>query len=98
MRGRVEKSDGLDVFDKLHIILKKQTVTVFSVYSYEFYYYEFDEYTKLDTLQNWIDRDTKIKIPSQILVVDKRSWNPVRMGIMNKGKDVMPKVEKYPRF
>lgn len=95
IRGRVEKSDGLDVFDKLHTVLKKQIITVFSVYSYEFYYYEFDEYTKLETLQNWIGRDTKIHIQSQILVVDKTTWNPVRMGTTNTRKGVILKAKVY---
>lgn len=95
IRGRVDKSEGLDVFDKLHLALRKQIVTVFSVYSYEFYYYEFDEYTKLETFQNWIARDTKIEIPSQILLADKTIWDPVRMGTMNKRKGVMPKIKAY---
>lgn len=61
-----EYSDGW-IFKQLQHVLNKKIITVFSVYTYEFYYYEVNDYTLLSTIKNWIARD--IKIPREDLVV-----------------------------
>lgn len=57
-RGRT--ITGQSIFAELQNVLNKKTVTVFSLYTYEFYYYEVNDYTLLSTLKDWIIRDTKI--------------------------------------
>ncbi|KAL3270253.1 hypothetical protein HHI36_009309 [Cryptolaemus montrouzieri] len=58
----------LNIFNQLNLILRKRILTVFSVYRYEFYSYEFDECTRLSTVRQWIARDTKIAENDQLLL------------------------------
>lgn len=61
------------IFEELRNILDKKIVTVFSVYTYDFYYYEVNEYTLVSTLKDWIIRDTKIPKYDLILLTKNES-------------------------
>lgn len=53
-------------------LLRKKIVTLFSVYTFEFYYYEINEYTVISTLKDWICRDTKVHARELMLLFPGR--------------------------
>lgn len=61
-------SNGNNLFEELDCILKKKILTVFVVYTYEFYSYEFDECTRLSTVRQWLARDTQVPEEEQLLL------------------------------
>ncbi|KAF2900654.1 hypothetical protein ILUMI_05533 [Ignelater luminosus] len=69
-RGFIDNRN-INVFEKLQEIISKKFITVFSVYTYEFYSYEVDEGTLYSTLQDWISRDVKIYKMDQFLIPSK---------------------------
>lgn len=67
-RGVLIDNKNINVFEKLQQIISKNVITVFSVFTYEFYSYEVDEGTLYSTLQDWISRDVKIYKADQFLI------------------------------
>lgn len=62
---------------ELKLLLKRKVLTVFSMYTLQFYYYEIDECILISTLKTWIKRDTKIETADQLILVnDKISHLP----------------------
>lgn len=63
------------ILSDLKNILSKQILIVFSVYTFEFYHYEYNDCTLISTLQDWISRDTKIMKFDQILLTETNVSN-----------------------
>lgn len=63
----------IGLFDELKGVLNKKIVTVFSVFTLEFYSYEINDCTLVSTLKEWISRDTKVQRQDQILLTGKTS-------------------------
>ncbi|GLV48609.1 I-kappaB kinase beta [Carabus blaptoides fortunei] len=64
-------TNELAIFTSLKTLLDKKIITAFCAYTREYCSYEIDDFTRVDTLQGWIQRDTKInKADQQLLSVD----------------------------
>lgn len=61
-----------NIFNELKDILNKKILTVFSVYTFEFYHYEYNDSTLMSTLQSWISRDTKVQKNDQFILNAKK--------------------------
>ncbi|XP_021936902.1 inhibitor of nuclear factor kappa-B kinase subunit alpha-like isoform X2 [Zootermopsis nevadensis] len=71
-RGRIlnrNKELQIVVFDLIEDILSKKIINVFSVPSYQNLSYEIDDSTAVSTLQTWIERDTRIPVQEQELLL-----------------------------
>lgn len=81
---------------ELKLLLKRKILTVFSMYTLEFYYYEINECILISTLKTWIYRDTKIETADQLLLVGKISGLPSDDDLLI---NVLPEVSnKYSIF
>lgn len=80
------RESSLVIFSLLESILSKKIIKLFSVSTYEYLSYEIDDSTMVGTVQGWVERDTGVAVPDQLLVsfsqskVDKGSpahlyWN-----------------------
>lgn len=58
---------GPVIFTRLCTLLQQKVVSVFCVPALKFLHYQIDNYTAVDTLCGWIERDTKIVKKEQIL-------------------------------
>lgn len=56
----------------LKLLLKRKVLTVFSMYTLQFYYYEINECILISTLKTWIKRDTKIETADQLILVNDK--------------------------
>lgn len=74
-KQRGTTTTGCTIFEQLQNILDKKTFTIFSVYTYEFYCYEVNNYTLLSTLKDWVARDTKIPKCDLILLTRTESFD-----------------------
>lgn len=61
---------------ELKQLLKRRLLTVFSIYTLQFYYYEINDCILISTLKTWIYRDTKIDPANQLLLTSKMSGLP----------------------
>lgn len=70
-----ERYSNKNIFNELKEILNKKIVTVFSVFTFEFYHYEYNDSTLMSTLQNWIARDIKVQIKDQLILNAKKVFS-----------------------
>lgn len=62
------KLSNSSVFADLYRILNVIVLRVFSVYNYQFYYYEVDSKTLVSSVQLWLEKDTGISVREQMLL------------------------------
>lgn len=69
VRGREPSAidAGPVLFGQLRTLLEQKVISVFCVPALKFLHYHVDDYTLIDTLCGWIERDTKILKKDQML-------------------------------
>lgn len=75
-------TNELAIFSSLKTLLNKKIITAFCVYTREYCSYEIDDFTRVDTLQGWIQRDTKVtKADQQLLSIDCNVIDPDDLAV-----------------